>query len=548
MQGDPEPQPEPSAGIASEEQLRCCLRDVMSLLALPALLGGKPPSVLVELLAESMERLLPIEACHVHVPLVAGQPPVELLRVSGRTVERPSPAWTDFTCLDGIGLLPEAEVAWVTTPLGPARVVRITMNYGGRAGVISVASTDAAFPDPVAAVVLRAAASLGGSALSTASAMYEREAALRAKDEFLAMLGHELRNPLAPIATVVGIMKLRGGGMLSPEHQIIERQVAHLTALVDDLLDIARVTRGKVDLDTEVVETSDIVARAVEMTRPLIEKHRHTLTVSVPPAGLPVCADIRRMAQVVSNLLINAVKYSSQQDPIEVSAALVGTEVRISVRDHGIGIDDLLLPRVFDMFYQAQASRDRSGLGIGLALVKSFVTLHGGSVAAHSHGAGRGSEFVVTLPLASAQQRLPISVEAPATRVVSQRVLVVDDNQDAAIMLQQLLDAAGHHAMVAYDAAGALQICEQFEPAVAVLDIGLPGVDGYQLAEMIRVQMGAQAPRLLALSGYGLAADAQRSEQAGFAAHLVKPVDLDALLAAVAGLQRVSGARPAAKT
>ena len=537
MQAETEPLPEPSARIASEEELRRCLRDVMSLLALPALLGGKEPQALVELLAESMERLLPIEACHVHVPLMVSEPPVESLRVAGRLVQIPAPGWAEFTCLDGVGLTPEAPVAWVDTPLGAARVVRIPMNYAGRAGVLSVASTDPAFPDPVAAVVLRAAASLAGSALSTASAMSEREAALRAKDEFLAMLGHELRNPLAPIATVVAIMKLRGGGTLSREHQIIERQVAHLTSLVDDLLDIARVTRGKIDLRTEDVEAAEVVARAVEMTRPLIERHRHTLVVDVPPAGLPLRVDIRRMAQVVSNLLINAVKYSPEQERIEVSASLNGTTVRIGVRDNGIGIDGELLPRVFDMFYQAHASPDRSGLGIGLALVKSLVALHGGAVAAFSPGVGRGSEFVVTLPWAPAVRQPPTAppVATAATPLVPQRVLVVDDNKDAAVAVQQLLDAAGHQSIAAHDAAAALQLCEQWVPSVAVLDIGLPGVDGYQLAQMIRQQMGARAPRLLALSGYGLSADALRSEQAGFAAHLVKPVDVERLLAAVAG-------------
>ncbi len=537
MQGKVEPLPEPPLRIASEVELRRCLRDVMSLLALPALLGGEEPHALVELLADAVERLLPIDACHVHVPLRLSEPPVESLRVAGRPVDLPAPDWAEFTCLDGIGLAPEAATAWVATPLGAARVVRLTMNYAGRAGIISVASTDPEFPGPVDAVVLRAAASLAGSALSTASALYEREAALRAKDEFLAMLGHELRNPLAPIVTVMAIMKLRGGGTLSREHQVIERQVAHLTALVDDLLDIARVTRGKVDIRTEDVETAEFVARAVEMTRPLLEKHRHTLVVDVPAAGLPVRVDIRRMAQVIGNLLINAVKYSPDEERIEITASREGTTVRIGVRDNGIGIDGQLLPRVFDMFYQAHASQDRSGLGIGLALVKSLVALHGGSVAAYSPGVGRGSEFVVTLPLAAALRppRLAPPAESAAAPVVPQRVLVVDDNTDAAVAVQQLLDAVGHHAMVAHDAAAALRLCEQLVPSVAVLDIGLPGVDGYQLAQMIRLQMGARAPRLLALSGYGLSADAQRSEEAGFEVHLVKPVDVERLLAAVAG-------------
>jgi CheY-like chemotaxis protein len=272
------------------------------------------------------------------------------------------------------------------------------------------------------------------------------------------------------------------------------------------------------------------------MARPLIDKRKHTLVLDVPPIGLPVRVDVRRMAQVVANLLTNAAKYSPEQARIEVSARRDGAQVRIGVRDDGIGIDPELLPRVFEMFYQVHASGDRSGLGIGLALVKSLVTLHGGQVAAFSRGVGRGSEFVVTLPLAPLLRQVqaaPLPAASPAP-VLAQRVVVVDDNQDAAAALQQLLEAVGHPTRVAHDAAAALQICQQWAPSVAVLDIGLPGVDGYQLAQMIHQQMGRQAPRLLALSGYGLAADAQRSQQAGFAVHLVKPVDVERLLAEVA--------------
>jgi signal transduction histidine kinase len=357
------------------------------------------------------------------------------------------------------------------------------------------------------------------------------EAASRAKDEFLAMLGHELRNPLAPIMTALQLMRLRGDGAAERERTIIERQVRHLMRLVDDLMDVSRVTRGKVELRREHVEIGEVVARAIETASPLLEQLRHQLRVDVPAAGLHVDGDVTRLAQVVSNLLTNAAKYTPAGGVVEVVGRAEGGDVVLSVRDTGVGIEADLLPRVFDLFAQGPqtAERSRGGLGIGLALVKSLTAMHGGAVEAHSEGADRGSTFTIRLPHVEASARPPSPVARPAAGVRGggRRVLVVDDNVDAAETLEACLAAWGFSVAVAHDSPTALRTATELEPEVAILDIGLPGMDGYELARRLAdVRPGV---RMLALTGYGQESDARRARAAGFEAHLVKPVDLDAL-------------------
>lgn len=534
MHAGAEPLPENAAGLDSLEQLRGCLRDLLSLLALPALLSGKRPQELVELLAESLEHLFELDACCVRAPFGRDGAVREAFRVQGERLKDPGAGWSELREPRDTGLAAESAVSWIGTPIGELRVVRVTMNYAGHAGVMFLASRDPVFPDPRTAVAIRAAASLAGNALTTADALHEREAASRAKDEFLAMLGHELRNPLAPIASVMGILRIRGGGRLSREHEIIDRQVRHLTGLVDDLLDVARVTRGKIDLVLKELETFTIVAQAVETARPLIEQRRHEVIITVPATGLQIRCDQRRMAQVISNLLINAAKYTPEGGRIYAWAREEAGEVLIGVRDTGVGIDAQRLPRVFDMFYQVEGSHDRSGLGLGLALVHSLVTLHGGRVTASSAGPGAGSEFVVALPLLTGAAPAEGGSYKSPLPGASQRILVVDDNIDAATTLGQLLELTGHETRLAHDAASALLQCESFRPAVAILDIGLPGVDGYQLAQLVRERMGADCPRLIALSGYGQASDVERSRAAGFETHLAKPMEPDRLLSVIA--------------
>jgi signal transduction histidine kinase/DNA-binding response OmpR family regulator len=369
----------------------------------------------------------------------------------------------------------------------------------------------------------------------------EVEVANRSKDEFLAMLGHELRNPLAPIVTALQLMELRGDETLRRERTIIERQVRHLTRLVDDLLDVSRITRGRIDLKRESIEVSEIVAKAIEMASPLIEQRQHNLRIDLPRHGLAVEADAIRMAQVVANLLNNAAKYTEPHGTIAVAARMEGELVVLRVRDTGIGLSPEMLPRVFDLFVQERQALDRAqgGLGLGLAIVKTLVELHGGTVEAHSEGHGRGSEFVVRLPAAQAGGGLAPAAPEAAARPDALRVLVVDDNADAADLLALSVRLMGHVARVANDGPAALQIAAQFQPAVALLDIGLPVMDGYELARHLRALPGLEQVRLIAVTGYSQEADRRHTTAAGFERHLVKPIQLDELQDALSQLRMV---------
>ena len=369
------------------------------------------------------------------------------------------------------------------------------------------------------------------------------ESANRAKDEFLAMLGHELRNPLAPIQTALQLMRLRGQDTAERERMVIERQVTHLTRLVDDLLDVSRITRGRVDLDRRPIEIAEVVARAIEVASPLLEQRKHTLDVHVPRRGLMVDGDAFRLAQAVANLLTNAAKYTEAGGRITVHGDRADDDIVVRVRDTGIGISSEMLPRVFDLFVQERQALDRShgGLGLGLTIVRNLVALHRGSVTVNSEGLGRGSEFIIRLPAASgiADAPRPHTLvrrpEGGAVNASGLRVLVVDDNEDAADMLVYALASKGHQARMANDGPAALRICEEFQPSVAVLDIGLPVMDGYELAGRLREISGMEHLRLIAVTGYGQEADQRRTRAAGFDRHLVKPIDLEALESALAG-------------
>ncbi len=363
------------------------------------------------------------------------------------------------------------------------------------------------------------------------------ERANRAKDEFLAMLGHELRNPLSPILTALQLMRMRTGE--TREQAVIERQVGHLVRLVDDLLDISRITRGKIELRRQPIELAAAVTAGLEMARPLLEQRRQHLDLNVPPEGLLLHADPNRLAQVVSNLLTNAAKYSDHGSTIHLTARREGPCVRLSVRDEGVGLPPELLDRVFEIFFQQPQSIDRSkgGLGLGLAIVRSLVDMHGGRVGAHSEGLGKGSEFVVELPALPTAEDLRNPPPAHLTSDLRprpaaeqrRRVLVVDDNVDAADSLVDLLTDLGFVARASYDAVTALAQAPAFQPDIGLLDIGLPVMDGYELASRLREALPGQALRLIAVTGYGQDADRRRARDAGFDAHLVKPVNLEAL-------------------
>ena len=358
------------------------------------------------------------------------------------------------------------------------------------------------------------------------------------KDDFLALLSHELRNPLAPIITAVHLLKTRAAGSPSKELDVIERQAQHLVRLLDDLLDVARLTRGKVVLERTPVEIARIVALAVEMVSPLLEQRRHSLDIDVPSVGLVVDADENRLAQVVSNLLNNAAHYTRVGGHIGVAARREGETVVIEVADDGIGIATDALSNIFDLFVQgSNRSNEKGGLGLGLVVVKQLTELHGGSVSVASEGDGRGTKFTIRLPslpagsiapAASAAARLVPHTETPRC------VLVVDDNEDALDLLSTFLESAGHEVVMAHDGPEALAVLDRCHPSVAVIDIGMPVMDGYELAARIQAQLGDERPYLVALTGYGQPTDRERSGAAGFNEHLVKPVDLAHLLRAIA--------------
>jgi signal transduction histidine kinase len=359
------------------------------------------------------------------------------------------------------------------------------------------------------------------------------EAASRAKDEFLAMLGHELRNPLAPITTAVELMRLRAPGSMPKEREVIERQVTHLMRLVDDLLDVSRIARGKIELRRQPTELAQVVAQAIEMASPLLEQRGHHLTIRVSATGLSVDCDAMRLAQVIANLLTNAAKFTEPGGRIELYAAREADQIVLGVDDTGIGIAVELLPTIFDLFVQGQrAPAPQAGLGLGLSLVRSLVELHGGSVSAHSDGPGRGASFRIRLPPAAPERgradahRERELAALPRSR---HRILVVDDNRDAAELLAEALCARGHETRVAFDAPGALQIACDFAPDLALLDIGLPVMDGYELGRRLRELRGCELTRLVAVTGYGQETDRALSRDAGFDMHLVKPINLRGL-------------------
>jgi signal transduction histidine kinase len=372
----------------------------------------------------------------------------------------------------------------------------------------------------------------------------ELEAANRAKDEFLAMLGHELRNPLAPIVTALQLMKLRSDGKPSRERDVIERQVQHLVRLVDDLLDVSKIARGKVELKRRPVELAAVVAKAVEIASPLLEDRQHNFSVEVPTRGLLIDADESRLAQVISNLLTNAARYTPPGGNISLKAGVEGSEVYFRVKDSGVGIDPAMQSKIFDLFVQGARAIDRreGGLGIGLALVRNLVTLHGGTVTVHSKGRDTGSEFVVRLPAAMVETAEAPAELNPSASVVPQpgkrgiRVLLVDDNYDAVEIMAEAMRMHGYEVEIAHDGPAALLLVERLKPAIVVLDIGLPVMDGYEVARQIRGRPEQRTTRLLALTGYGQPSDRTRAREAGFDQHLVKPVDIAQLLSAMEGL------------
>lgn len=370
----------------------------------------------------------------------------------------------------------------------------------------------------------------------------------RLKDEFLAMLAHELRNPLAPLHNAAKLLRKLPAD--DPQHlwvrDIIQRQLTHMTRLVDDLLDVSRITRGKINLKKEVVDISTLIERAVESVQPLIDERGHQLIVQVPSEKLCVLADPTRITQALVNLLSNAAKYTERGGTITIGAQVVKCAIELSIRDTGIGIREDQLRIIFNVFTQLQGTSDQtqSGLGIGLALVRQLVEMHGGCITAHSQGPGKGSEFVIRLPLYAWEETELIASDAPAERNAAQetpqrshestqagqrRVLVAEDNLDTLESLAMLLQLCGYDVYTASDGQRSLEAAEQHRPDVILLDIGMPVLDGYEVARRIRQQPWGRGITLVAVTGWGQESDRLRSREAGFDYHLVKPVDVDAL-------------------
>lgn len=355
----------------------------------------------------------------------------------------------------------------------------------------------------------------------------------RAKDEFLATLAHELRNPLAPLRNAIEILRLQG--VQTPESQwaldIMGRQMQQMTRLIDDLLDIARITGNKLELKKEVIELADILKVAIETAKPLIESFGHEFSVVLPQEPIYLKGDSVRIAQAISNLLNNAAKYTESGGRIWLTAERRGREIVIVVRDSGIGISAEMLPHVFEMFTQAERpSGTKGGLGIGLTLAKRLVKMHRGSIHVESKGLGKGSSFAVHLPIIFEEEE---AVETPISlphEAASMRILIVDDNEDAVSTLNMMLHLAGHDTRTARDGIEAVDVANTYRPNVVLLDIGMPRMNGYEAAETIRKQSWGSKMALIAMTGWGQESDRQKSKDSGFDEHLVKPVDPQVLL------------------
>jgi PAS domain S-box-containing protein len=436
-------------------------------------------------------------------------------------------------------------------PAGDALALPLVSHDGRKIGVLQAfGKIDGTFTAEDHAILAQLA-SIAATGFENARLYGSLQEQHRRKDEFLAMLAHELRNPLAPIRAAADLLSLPdvADGTIRQTSAVIGRQVQHLSSLVDDLLDVSRVTRGQIELSTEVLDITRVVADAVEQVRPLVQAKRHELAVNLPAEPVQVSGDHKRLVQIMTNILNNAAKYTQRGGRIEVTIDAAEREVVLRVRDNGIGIAPELQAKVFNLFAQGERSSDRSqgGLGIGLALVRSLVGLHGGSVGCHSDGPGRGSSFAVTLP--RLQQRHDAAGAAPGQAfepAAARRlqVLVVDDNVDAATMLAMCLEVAGHCVMVEHRGMAALERATADQPDACILDIGLPDIDGYALARRLRAQPATAGAILIAVTGYGASQDKDNAIAAGFDHHLVKPVDLSVLAALLDGSAAGDSRRP----
>jgi len=506
------PGPSPSG---AEARLQRCIRDLAALNALPSVCVGRTPDEALGIVLEALPTVLSCELIYLRVP---GSAPREQGRFAGTPLTPPQlEQLRDAAGAEVDGT--DAQLFWNGRKLW---CLEVEIPMSGQRGRLFVGRS-APLDVETDRVLVRTAGNVVGTILETAHVL---EAARR-KDDFLAMLGHELRNPLAPITTAVELLARHPAAVR--ERTVIERHTRHLARLVDDLLDISRVTRGHVELRKEQVALATVLEQAVEVASPLMARHQHRLQVG-PAPGVILQGDPVRLAQVFGNLLTNAAKFTPPGGAIDVQVERLRNRVLVTVRDNGTGIEPELLQRIFEPFVQGEGDTTRGGLGLGLAIVKDLVERHGGTVSVQSEGRGKGAAFMVELPVLAQLEPAKETRRPPSSAVRSGvRVLVVDDNVDVAELLAEALRDEGFQTEVAHDGRGALVRWRTFLPHAGVLDVGLPDLDGYQLAKALRAEYGRGAT-LIAATGYGRPTDRLRAVDAGFDDHLIKPVRIQDLV------------------
>jgi len=510
---------DPSVGLSGdgEGRLQRCIRDLAALNALPSLCVGKDTEAAFAIVLEALPTALSCDLLYVKLP---ESPAREGGSLHGRALSEAQ--------LAEIALVTAADADGASAQIflegGTFWCLEAEIPIGARRGRL-VAGCGVPLDPSTDRILVRTAANIVGTILETANVL---EGARR-KDDFLAMLGHELRNPLAPITTAVELLARHP--QVAREKQVIERHARHLTRLVDDLLDISRVSRGEVHLRKEHVTLASILERAIEMASALISRQGHELRVT-DPGDVTLQGDPIRLGQVFGNLLTNAAKFTPPGGQIDVLVDRSPGRVQVTVRDTGCGIAREQRDRIFEPFVQADRERDalRGGLGLGLAIVKNLVQGHGGIISVQSEGKGRGAAFTVDLPAAArAEPPRELAKPEPLPSRSNVRVLVVDDNVDVAELLSEALQEQGFQTAVAYDGQDALDRWRGFRPHAGVLDVGLPDVDGYELAKTLRTEFGRNAT-LIAATGYGQPADRRRAAEAGFDCYLIKPVSVKELV------------------
>ncbi len=502
---------------AAENRLHHCIRDLAALNALPSMCIGRSPAEALEIVLDALPTALGAELIFLALP---GSPREE------RGVLRGRPLSTEDLVALNAALAAARGEPTLAVAGGTLHYFDAEVPVGKERGLLVAARGTPLDPD-TDRVLVRNAANLVGSTLETAIVL---EAAHR-KDDFLAVLGHELRNPLAPILTAVELLARHPEA--ERERQVIERNTRHLARLVDDLLDISRVTRGQMDLKKESVSLASVLERAADLVMPAVTRFGHTLEVgSAEDSWLE--GDPVRLVQIFGNLLNNSAKFTAAGGRIQVLVELAPERVAVTVKDNGRGIARPAIGRIFEPFVQVEGEdRRRGGLGLGLAIVRDLVARHGGNISVTSDGPGHGSAFRVELPRALRAEPQPSSALPQSTSTRNAvRVLVVDDNTDIAELLSEALEDAGFRTAVAFDARAALEAWRSFGPHAAVLDVGLPGLDGYELARALRSEHGT-TPTLIAATGYGGLQDRKRAADAGFDCHFVKPVSVRDLIVAL---------------